>query len=155
VKSPLHRIGIQNFKAFRDLNLNPEGRHLLVYGPNGSGKSSLCWAFYTFLQSGRKPPQHGIANYFYPADPKKVLSLDENDTFRSGEIALTLPGTAPRNETVFRSTGIKDDNIRGLGCVPTNVVIEAHSGWPGAFQTGDVSESADQSDPEDSQASLL
>jgi len=34
-------------------------------------------------------------------------------------------------------------------------VIEAHGGWPGAFQTGEVSESADQPDPEDSQASLL
>jgi len=34
-------------------------------------------------------------------------------------------------------------------------VIEAHGGWPGAFQTGDVSEPDDQSDLEDSQASLL
>jgi predicted helicase len=34
-------------------------------------------------------------------------------------------------------------------------VIEAHGGWPGAFQTGEVSELADQPDPEDSQASLL
>ena len=93
MKPPLHHIGIQNFEAFRNFNLNPEGRHLLVYGS--------------------------------------------------------------RNETVFRSTGIKDDNIRGFGCVPTNVVIEAHGGWPGAFQTGEVSESADQPDPEDSQASLL
>jgi AAA15 family ATPase/GTPase len=39
--SRLHRIEIQNFKAFREFTLDLEGRHLLVYGANGSGKSSL------------------------------------------------------------------------------------------------------------------
>ena len=42
MKSRLHRIAIQNFKAFREpFSFDLEGRHLLVYGVNGSGKSSL------------------------------------------------------------------------------------------------------------------
>lgn len=49
MKSRLHRIEINNFKAFRQFTLDLEGCHLLVYGPNGSGKSSLYWALYTFL----------------------------------------------------------------------------------------------------------
>ena len=31
MKSRLHRIEIQNFKAFREFSLNLEGRHLFVY----------------------------------------------------------------------------------------------------------------------------
>ena len=38
MKSRLHRIEIQNFKAFREFSLNLECRHLFVNGLNGSGK---------------------------------------------------------------------------------------------------------------------
>ena len=55
MKSRLQRIEIRNFKAFRELVFDVEGRHLLVFGLNGSGKSSLYWALHTFLQSARKP----------------------------------------------------------------------------------------------------
>lgn len=41
MKSRLHKIEIQNFKAFRQFSLKLEGRHLLLYGANGAGKSSL------------------------------------------------------------------------------------------------------------------
>ncbi|MCU7960322.1 MAG: ATP-binding protein [gamma proteobacterium symbiont of Bathyaustriella thionipta] len=102
MKSRLHRIEIQNFKAFRDFTLNLEGRHLLVYGPNGSGKSSLYWALYTFLQSARKRPQHAIAKYFDPDNPENLLNIHEDAASKPGEIALTLRDTATRNDTTYR-----------------------------------------------------
>ena len=102
MRSRLHRIEIQNFKAFRDFTLNLEGRHLLVYGPNGSGKSSLYWALYTFLQSARKRPQHAIAKYFDLGNPQNLLNIHEDATAKPGEVALTLRDTATRNDTTYR-----------------------------------------------------
>lgn len=84
MKSRLHRIEIQNFKAFREFSLNLEGRHLLVYGPNGSGKSSLYWALYTFLQSAGKKPSRAIAKYFDPGDKENLLNIHENATTKPG-----------------------------------------------------------------------
>jgi energy-coupling factor transporter ATP-binding protein EcfA2 len=103
MKTRLQRLAIQNFKAFRHFEFNLEGRHLLVYGANGSGKSSLYWALYTFLQSARKPTS-GVAKYFDPAAPERLLNLYEEaePTPRPGEIALTLRDTSNGNETTYR-----------------------------------------------------
>lgn len=103
MKSRLHRVEIQSFKAFREFVLDLEGRHLLVYGPNGSGKSSLYWALYTFLQSARKPTP-GVAKYFDPADPQNLLNIHEQGgaSPKPGEIALTLRDTATKNDTTYR-----------------------------------------------------
>ena len=103
MKSRLHRVEIQNFKAFREFILDLEGRHLLVYGPNGSGKSSLYWALYTFLQSARKPTP-GVAKYFDPADPQNLLNIHEQGgaSPKPGEIALTLRDSATKNDTTYR-----------------------------------------------------
>jgi len=107
MKSKLHHIKIQNFKAFRDFLLNLEGRHLLVYGPNGSGKSSLYWALYTFLQSARKP-EHAIAKYFDPSNPQNLLNIYEDTEAKPGEIALTLRDKATRNDTTYHIS--RDDH---------------------------------------------
>ena len=48
-------IEIKNFRAFRGphkIDLDKEGKNLLVYGENGSGKSSLYLALKFFLESG-------------------------------------------------------------------------------------------------------
>jgi len=101
MKSRLHKIEIQNFKAFRKFSLNLEGRHLLLYGPNGSGKSSLYWALYTFLQSAGKPtPQ--VAKYFDPNGDQKLLNLHEDAAAVSGEIAMTLRDMATKNDTSYQ-----------------------------------------------------
>ena len=102
MKSRIHSITIQNFKAFRNFSLNLEGRHLLMYGPNGSGKSSLYWALYTFLQSASKWPKHAIAKYFDSKDTQNLLNIYEDAKAKPGEIALTLRDTATRNDTTYR-----------------------------------------------------
>ena len=103
MKSRLHHIAITNFKAFRDFQLNLEGRHLLVYGASGAGKSSLYWALYTFLQSARKP-KNGVAKYFDPANLQHLLNIHEQKEAvpKPGEIALTLRDTVTRNDTTYR-----------------------------------------------------
>lgn len=102
MKSRIHSITIQNFKAFRNFSLNLEGRHLLMYGPNGSGKSSLYWALYTFLQSASKRPEHSIAKYFDPKDAQNLLNIHESAKAKPGEIAITLRDTTTRNDTTYR-----------------------------------------------------
>jgi len=103
MKSRLHHIEIQNFKAFREFSLNLEGRHLLVYGPNGSGKSSLYWALYTFLQSARKATQD-IAKYFDPGSQQNLLNIHEQEEAgpKPGGIALTLREMATKIDTTYR-----------------------------------------------------
>lgn len=103
MKSLLHRIEIRNFKAFREFELNLEGRHLLIYGPNGSGKSSLYWALYTFLQSARKS-KPDVEKYFDPANQQHLLNIHEQGSAipKPGEIALTLRDTGTKIDTIYR-----------------------------------------------------
>lgn len=103
MKSRLHRIEIRNFKAFRDITLDLEGRHLLVYGQNGSGKSSLYWALYTFLQSARKP-KDSIFKYFNPHAHENLLNIHEQKepTPKDGEIVLTLRDAATNADVTYR-----------------------------------------------------
>jgi ABC-type Mn2+/Zn2+ transport system ATPase subunit len=112
MKARLHHIAITNFKAFREFQLNLEGRHLLVYGANGAGKSSLYWALYTFLQSARKP-KNGVAKYFDPANPQNLLNLHEQKevTLNPGEIALTLRDTATHNDITYRISQTDHDTF--------------------------------------------
>ncbi|MFC2076708.1 AAA family ATPase [candidate division KSB1 bacterium] len=108
MSSRLHRIEIRNFKAFKELTLNVEGRHLLIYGTNGSGKSSLYWALYDFLQSARKETPN-VAKYFDPSDPENRLNIHEDATAKPGEIAITLRDTATRNDTIYRISNATHD----------------------------------------------
>lgn len=101
MKSRLHDIEIQNFKAFRDFTLDLEGRHLLLFGPNGSGKSSLYWALHTFLQSARKQTP-SVAKYFDPDDQQNLLNIHEDAIAKPGEIALTLRDTGTKNDSTYR-----------------------------------------------------
>jgi len=101
--SRLHRIEITNFKAFREFDLELEGRHLLVYGRNGAGKSSLYWALHAFLQSAGKATDD-VARYFDPAHARNLLNIHEQAeaTPRAGEIALTLREIATKTDTKYR-----------------------------------------------------
>jgi ABC-type dipeptide/oligopeptide/nickel transport system ATPase subunit len=83
-------IAIKDFKAFKDLTIGLNGRHLLAYGPNGSGKSSLYWALYTFLQSARKETTD-IAKYFTPNAPEKLLHYFADQP--EGSISLKFQNT--------------------------------------------------------------
>lgn len=110
MKARLHKIEIQNFKAFRKFALNLEGRHLLVYGDNGAGKSSLYWALYTFLQSARKPI-NSIAKYFDPAGQEKLLNIHEQASAapKPGEIVLTLRDVTTKKDTIYRISQFDHD----------------------------------------------
>jgi len=113
MKSRLSNINIVNFKAFRDFELNLEGRHLLLYGPNGAGKSSLYWALYTFLQSARKP-KNGVAKYFDPATSENLLNIHEQTETapRPGEIALSFRNTSTRIDTSYRISQTEHSTFR-------------------------------------------
>ena len=105
MKARLQNISIKNFKAFREFDLDLEGRHLLVYGANGSGKSSLYWALYTFLESARKP-ENGIAKYFDNGDAENLLNKYEQaeTTPRDGQIAITFRDNDTRTDTTYHIT---------------------------------------------------
>lgn len=102
MKSRLQRIEIRNFKAFRELALDVEGRHLLVFGANGSGKSSLYWALYTFFQSTRKTTAD-VNRYFQPGGKESLLNIYEQaePTPKPGEITLTMRDMATNSDTPF------------------------------------------------------
>lgn len=103
MKTRLHKLEIQNFKAFRDFSLNLEGRHLLVYGANGSGKSSLYWALYTFFQSARKRPEGHISKYFDASKPECLLNIHEQSEASPtpGKIALTFRDARTKVDTTY------------------------------------------------------
>ena len=100
MKTRLHRLEIQNFKAFRDFSLNLEGRHLLVYGANGSGKSSLYWALYTFFQSASKPMQD-VKKYFDPNGDQNLLNIHEDVAVKPGRIALSFSDSDRKTDSKF------------------------------------------------------
>jgi len=103
MKTRLHKLEIQNFKAFRNFALNLEGRHLLVYGANGSGKSSLYWALYTFFQSARKRPRGHISKYFDSSKSDCLLNIHEQAEASPtpGKIELTFRDTITKVDTTF------------------------------------------------------
>lgn len=99
----LYKLEVTNFKAFRDFQLDIEGRHLLIHGANGAGKSSLYWALYTFLQSANKP-KDSIAKYFDPESDEKLLNIYEQKEIkpREGEISLTLRDNENKKDITYR-----------------------------------------------------
>ena len=100
MKSRLHKIEIQNFKAFRQFSLNLEGRHLLLYGANGAGKSSLYWSLYTFLQSAEKRTDK-VSKYFDPTENQNLLNIHEDASANPGRIALTIRDSSTQVETTY------------------------------------------------------
>jgi ABC-type uncharacterized transport system ATPase subunit len=70
----IERIEVRAFKAFKHLNFELHGRHLLAYGGNGAGKSSLYWTLYTFLQSAAKDTPN-VAKYFDDSGPQSLLNV--------------------------------------------------------------------------------
>ncbi len=88
----LHSIGIKHFKAFKEFQLNLEGRHLIAYGANGSGKSSLYWALYTFLESAGKSTDE-IQKYFDPQSDQSLINIHVQP---------------PENKTAFIKLTLKD-----------------------------------------------
>ena len=48
----ISRIKIQNFRSYKDIDLNIANDHVILYGPNGSGKTNLLEAI-SLLAPGR------------------------------------------------------------------------------------------------------
>ena len=70
----VERLEVRAFKAFKHLNFELHGRHLLAYGGNGAGKSSLYWTLYTFLQSAAKDTPN-VTKYFDDSGPQSLLNV--------------------------------------------------------------------------------
>ncbi len=51
-KNFISRIKIQNFRSYKDIDLNIANDHVILYGPNGSGKTNLLEAI-SLLAPGR------------------------------------------------------------------------------------------------------
>lgn len=86
----LQRIQATAFKAFRSLDFDLAGRHLLAYGANGAGKSSLYWLLYTFLQSGQKSSAD-VAMYFDLNQKKTLLNVyATQEEKENAHVTLTL-----------------------------------------------------------------
>ena len=90
----IQRIEAKAFKAFRDLDFNLDGRHLLAYGGNGAGKSSLYWLLYTFLQSAAKETPE-VEKYFDPDRAEHLLNVHADAAEKSqSHISVTLDDAA-------------------------------------------------------------
>jgi recombinational DNA repair ATPase RecF len=73
------KIELNNFRAFygkHTINLDSDGKNLMVYGENGSGKSSLYLALKTFFQAAKvAQPMRELENIFVSEAQKNSASI--------------------------------------------------------------------------------
>ncbi len=124
VKLLIHRIQATAFKAFRSLDFDLQGRHLLAYGANGAGKSSLYWLLYTFLQSGQK--QFGdVAKYFDPDDKNCLLNIyATKDDRERAHITLTLREGRDGFEKPYRISFDRHETLNAPEITKANVASD-------------------------------
>lgn len=114
MKTRLHRIEIRNFKGFRTLDFDFDGKHLLVYGANGTGKSSLYWALHCFLESARKTTQE-VQRYFDSNQPTKSLLNDTEDPITNpGSVTITFHDHQTGTQLAPLSVSLSDHATLGL-----------------------------------------
>ena len=96
----INKIVIENFKFFlTPFNLEPKGKHVLMYGENGSGKSSIYWAAYTHFQSCLKQPADA-QKYFDRNHSDSLVNLYDSANRRSGiEIEFIDPADVKKSYT--------------------------------------------------------
>ena len=105
----LERIEVRAFKAFKHLNFELNGRHLLAYGGNGAGKSSLYWTLYTFLQSAAKDTPN-VAKYFDDAGPQSLLNVHATSAERtSAAVVVTLADQSSGSTKTYSLTSALHD----------------------------------------------
>jgi DNA repair exonuclease SbcCD ATPase subunit len=93
------KIELNNFRAFygkHTINLDNDGKNLMVYGENGSGKSSLYLALKTFFQAAKTAqPMQALENIFVSEAERGTasikLSIKQNSSSSStANINLTV-----------------------------------------------------------------
>ena len=105
----IERIEVRAFKAFKHLNFELNGRHLLAYGGNGAGKSSLYWTLYTFLQSAAKDTPN-VAKYFDDAGPQSLLNVHATSAERtSAAVVVTLADQSSGSTKTYSLTSALHD----------------------------------------------
>ena len=105
----IERIEVRAFKAFKHLNFELHGRHLLAYGGNGAGKSSLYWTLYTFLQSAAKDTPN-VAKYFDDAGPQSLLNVHATSAERtSAAVVVTLADQSSGSTKTYSLTSALHD----------------------------------------------
>lgn len=71
-------IIIKNYRAFygeHHIDLDKDGKNLMLYGENGSGKSSLFTALKDFFLSSVQPLKEVKENIFIPASQKNTANI--------------------------------------------------------------------------------
>ncbi len=119
----LQRIQATAFKAFRSLDFDLAGRHLLVYGGNGAGKSSLYWLLYTFLQSGQKSSAD-VAMYFDLDHKKTLLNVYATpEEKENAHVTLTLKSD-DGSEKPYRISGEQHETLNVPVVTKANVASD-------------------------------
>jgi hypothetical protein len=100
----VERIEVRAFKAFKHLDFNLDGRHLLAHGGNGAGKSSLYWTLYTFLQSAAKDTPN-VAKYFDDSGPQSLLNVHATPAERAGAaVVVSIKDDSRESASVYTLT---------------------------------------------------
>ena len=100
----VERIEVRAFKAFKHLNFELHGRHLLAHGGNGAGKSSLYWTLYTFLQSAAKDTPN-VAKYFDDSGPQSLLNVHATPAERmAAAVVVSIKDDSRASASVYTLT---------------------------------------------------
>lgn len=120
----LQRIEAKAFKAFRQLDFELDGRHLLAYGGNGAGKSSLYWLLYTFLQSAAKDSADAT-KYFEVEGQQNLLNVHAtSDEQQDAHITISLRQAGNDVSCIYSLSATNHDTHKDPEVIKSNLASD-------------------------------